>query len=93
MSHDNAPKRYPIEEALRAQKALRQQAGLGPELFPIEAFVGMISDEIETLRSKGHSDEDIARTISSNSKIEITAEEITANYASPAAERHPHSGG
>ena len=92
MSHDNAPKRYPIEEALRAQKALRQQAGLGPELFPIEAFVGMISDEIETLRSKGHSDEDIARTISSNSKIEITAEEITANYASP-AERHPHSGG
>ena len=72
MSHDNAPKSYPIEEALRAQKALRQQAGLGPELFPIEAFVGMISDEIETLRSKGHSDEDIARTISSNSKIEIT---------------------
>ena len=92
MSHDNAPKSYPIEEALRAQKALRQQAGLGPELFPIEAFVGMISDEIETLRSKGHSDEDIARTISSNSKIEITAEEIAANYASP-AERHPHSGG
>ena len=93
MSHDNAPKSYPIEEALCAQKALRQQAGLGPELFPIEAFVGMISDEIETLRSKGHSDEDIARTIPSNSKIEITAAEIAANYASPAAERHPHSGG
>ncbi len=46
-------KTYPIEQALRAQKALREAAGLGPEMFPVEAFVGMISDEIEQLRSQG----------------------------------------
>lgn len=49
MSSDQKDKRYPIEEAIRAQKAFRELVGLGPEMFPIEAFVGMISDEVETL--------------------------------------------
>ena len=30
-----------IEEPIRAQKALRDLAGLGTEMFPVEAFVGM----------------------------------------------------
>jgi hypothetical protein len=47
---------YPIEETIRAQKALHALAGEGPEMFPIEAFVGMISDEIQTLREQGHSE-------------------------------------
>lgn len=47
---------YPIDQALRAQRALREAAGLGPEMFPIEAFVGMISDEIEQLRARGKTD-------------------------------------
>jgi len=57
-------------------------------MFPIEAFVGMISDEVETLRRQGRSDEEIAQAISTNSKIVITADEIAANYASP-EQRHP----
>lgn len=44
---------YPIEEALKAQKALRNAAGLGDEMFPIQAFAGMISDEVEALRNRG----------------------------------------
>ena len=80
-------KTYPLEEALQAQKALRTAGGLEPETFPIQAFVGMVSDEIEHLRNLGHSDEEIARVITSNSKIEITADEISENYASP-EERH-----
>jgi hypothetical protein len=44
---------YPIEEAMKAQKSLRDAAGLGPEQFPLLAFVGMISDEIEMLRNRG----------------------------------------
>ncbi len=80
-------KTYPLEEAVQAQKALRALGGLGPETFPIQAFVGMISDEIEHLRNLGHTDEEIARAITSNSKIEITADEIAENYASP-EERH-----
>lgn len=87
MSDPQEPKTYPVEEAIRAQKALRDLAGLPPEMFPIQAFVGMISDEVETLRDKGHTDEQIAETIAANSGIRITAEEIAANYATP-EERH-----
>lgn len=81
-------KNYPVEQAVRAQKALRDAAGLGPEQFPIQAFVGMISDEIESLRSQGKTDEEIANLITTNSSIEITASEIAENYASP-EQRHP----
>ncbi len=84
-----APKLYPVEEAVKAQKSLRQAAGLGPEEFPIRAFVGMISDEVESLRKRGKSDEEIASIIQQNSSIEITAAEIAENYASP-EERHRH---
>jgi hypothetical protein len=85
---EQGSRRYPIEEALRAKKALRDKAGLPPELFPVGAFVGMISDEIESLRQRGHSDQDIAETISAHSKIEITAAEIAEHYAGP-EQRHP----
>jgi hypothetical protein len=84
-------KTYPVEQALRAQKALREAAGLGPEMFPIGAFVGMISDEVETLRSQGKTDEDIASLIHAHSEIQITASEIAENYASP-DQRHPSDG-
>lgn len=82
-------KTYPVEEAIKAQRALRDAADLGPEEFPIMAFVGMISDEIEALRKRGKSDEDIVRIIESSSAIRISAGEIEANYATP-EERHPH---
>ena len=83
-------KTYPVEEAIRAQKALRDAAGLRPEMFPIQAFVGMISDEIEQLRNQGKTDEDIARIIAANSNIEITASEVAENYASPEDRRQSH---
>ncbi len=82
-------KSYPLEQAVRAQKALREAAGLGPEMFPIQAFVGMIGDEIEELRSQGKTDEEIAGLIASNSNIEITASEIAENYASPGHRHGP----
>jgi hypothetical protein len=88
---DHQTKTYPLEEALRAQKALRESAGLPPETFPIEAFVGMISDEVEILRNQGLSDEAIAAIITANSAIAITPAEIAANYASP-EERHAERG-
>jgi len=82
-------KTYSIEEALRAQTALRTMAGLEPETFPVQAFVGMISDEIEHLRTQGHSDEKIAATIAANSDIQISAGEIAAYYATPEQRRAP----
>lgn len=83
-------KTYTIEEALKAQRALRSLAGLGPEFFPIDAFIGMISDEIEVLRKRGSTDEEIAAAIRASSEINITADEISVHYASP-EERHRHS--
>ncbi|MDQ6624019.1 MAG: hypothetical protein M3Y86_11130 [Verrucomicrobiota bacterium] len=80
---------FSVEDAVRAQKALRAAAGLGAEQFPVEAFVGMISDEIEALRERGKSDEEIAALVRESSSIEITGQEITEHYAPP-AERQPH---
>ena len=45
----------------------------------------MISDEIEQLRRLGHSDREIARVISENSRISLSAEEIAQYYAPPEA--------
>jgi hypothetical protein len=78
---------YPLEEALQAQKALRELAGLEPERFPVESFVGMVSDEIEVLRKQGRSDTEIAEVICRSSSIKIDAAMIAANYAPPEA-RH-----
>lgn len=76
------PKLFTLDEALKAQRALRTQAGLGPEMFPMQAFVGMISDEIDSLRKSGKSDDEIAAVIRSNSSIEITGSEIAEYFAS-----------
>lgn len=91
MSTESAPRLYPLEEAVRAQKALRAAAGLGPEMFPVQAFVGMISDEIDSLRKAGKTDAQIATLVSQNSAIQITGDEIAENYASP-EQRHPTRG-
>ena len=91
MSGPEQGRTYPLAEAIQAHKALREMAGLGPEMVPIHAFVGMISDEVEALRKQGHSDQAIAETIKAHSKIEITAAEITENYASP-VQRHGSHG-
>jgi hypothetical protein len=62
-------------------------AGLGEEQFPIEAFVGMISDEVEALRRAGKRDDEIARIIEANSNIRISAQDISKNHAEP-EQRH-----
>ena len=81
-------KMYPVEEAVKAQKALREAAGLGPEMFPIQAFVGMISDEIESLRRRGKTDAEIAAVVQQNSAITITPDELVQFYAPPEERQH-----
>ena len=76
-----------LDEALKAQKALRDAAGSGPETFPMPAFIGMISDEVEALRAMGKTDADIAAMIEANSTIRITAEDIGHHYATPEQRR------
>jgi hypothetical protein len=84
-------KSYSIQEALKAQSALRSAAGLEPELFPIRSIVGMISDEIEVLRQQGKTDSQIASLIRDHSGIEITSDDVSENYAPP-EQRHSDRG-
>ena len=75
-------KRYSIGEALRAQSALREVAGLAPEMFSVQAFVGMISDEIDAMRGLSYSDAEIAEKICGSSAIAVTGDDIRNFYAS-----------
>lgn len=81
-----------LEQALSAQRALRQSAGLPEEEFPASAFVGMISDEVEALRKRGRSDDEIAAIVQGSSSIRITGEDI-ARYYAPPEQRHQHGEG
>ena len=78
---------FTLEQALNAQQALRTAAGLAEEDFPIQAFIGMLSDEIEALRKQGKSDEEITSLINRAAGTDITSSTVQENYAS-AEQRH-----
>ena len=75
--------RYPLEEALQAQAALRSAARMPPERFPLPEIIGMFSDEIDALRKLGRPDNEIAAIISGSSTMRVSAEEIQKFYATP----------
>ena len=52
-----------MAEAVHAQQALRDAMTLGPELLTMEAFAGMLGDEIDQLRRIGETDEQIVKRI------------------------------
>ena len=79
--------KFTLEQALKAQQALRVAAGLQKEQFPIQSLIGMLSDEIEALRARGKNDEEIASLINDAAAINIPASAVTKNYA-PAERRH-----
>jgi|GEM_PF-1101736 len=76
------------QQAAEAQTALRKMLGLPPEQFPLSAFIGMVSDEIEQLRAKGKNDEEIATLIADAAGVNVSAIEIEKFYASPKARGH-----
>lgn len=80
---------FTLDESITAQKALRAALGMPEEVFPVEAFVGMVSDEIEQHRKAGKSDQDIAAIIEQATGKRISAEAIAEHYATP-GQRHPH---
>ncbi len=74
---------FPLEEIMKAQNTLRGAAKMAPERFPLPFIIGMISDEIQQLREKGRSDDEIAAMISGNSLIKVEAETLQKYYATP----------
>jgi hypothetical protein len=77
------PTGFTIEQAIGAQRALRAALGLGDEIFPLPAFVGMISDEIEQMREAGHSDAGVIRIIADATGRTITGDDLARYYAPP----------
>ena len=81
--------RFTVDQAMRAQGALRDALGLGPETFPVQAFIGMISDEIQQMREGGRSDADILAIISKATGVSVPADDLTRYYAPPEHRRRP----
>lgn len=77
---------FKLDQALAAQRALRDSLGMEEEIFPVEAFVGMISDEIEASRDAGRHDQTIVDMIEKVTGQTITLDDL-ANYYAPPDER------
>jgi hypothetical protein len=71
---------FTLNQALKAQAALRSAAGEGEELFDTQQLIGMLSDEIRTLRASGSTDEEIAALLKTQAEVDIEAETIRAFY-------------
>ena len=82
---------FKLGEALAAQDAMRRSLGLAEELFPVEAFIGMISDEIEESRRAGRSDRAIVDLVRDTTGKTVTVEDI-ARYYVQSEERPGHGG-
>lgn len=82
---------FKLGEALAAQDAMRRSLGLAEEVFPVEAFVGMISDEIEESRRAGRSDQAIADLVLDTTGKTVTVEDIARYYVAP-GDRPGHGG-
>ena len=74
---------FTLDESIRAQKAMRDELDMPEEKFPIPAFVGMVSDEIEKLRAAGRSDADIATIVKKATGKDIPPDAIAEHYATP----------
>jgi hypothetical protein len=69
---------FTSDQALKAQAALRSAAGEGEELFDTQQLVGMLSDEIRTLRASGSTDEEIAALLKTQAEVDVEAATIWA---------------
>ena len=83
MKHES----FTVEQAVAAQRALRENLGLPSETFPIAAFVGMISDEIEQLHAAGRSSQQIAAIIEASIGRTVNAADLDRFYAPPEQRR------
>lgn len=74
---------FKLDQALAAQQALRASLGMTEEIFAIDAFVGMISDEIEASRKAGRDDRSIVDLVQTVTGKTITVDDIDRFYAPP----------
>lgn len=78
---EDCAQEFSAQEAVAVQRALRETLGLGPERFPLPAFVGMISDEIDQLHQAGRTDAEIAAVIERTIGRQVSPEALQQHYA------------
>lgn len=78
---------FTLQQSLQARAALRRKLDADVEELPIEALIGMLSDEIEQLRAKGATDGEIAKIISTSAGSIVNAQDVTLHYAPPEKRR------
>ena len=74
---------FTLAQAMAAQRALRDELGLGEEAFPLPAFIGMISDEIQQLREAGRSDSEVLKIIQRATGVALSEADLERFYAPP----------
>jgi hypothetical protein len=74
---------FSIEDLVVVQHEMRSVLGLPEERFSLPSFIGMLSDEIEQMRSFGISDEVIAQTIMGATGEIVTVDQVQQHYAPP----------
>ena len=78
---DDHESTFSVQEAVTVQRELRRALGLAAERFPLPAFIGMISDEIEQFRAGGRSDAEIATLIKGTIGRDVDPSDIARFYA------------
>lgn len=72
---------FSANDAVAAQQELRRRLGLGDEQFTLSAFVAMLSDEIEKMRTAGHGDAEVAASIAHATGKPLSADDIGKYFA------------
>ncbi|MBU1384380.1 MAG: hypothetical protein ACK4JY_08760 [Brevundimonas sp.] len=80
---------FTLDEAIKAQRSLRQVLGLGEERFEVSEFVQMISDEIEQMRDAGKTNDDIAAVVAEATGHRMDPADLDRHYV---AAEHRYGG-
>jgi len=72
------PTALDVSEAVQAQRNWRACRGLTPNVFPIQALVELLIDDIRTMRQQGRSDEQICQIVLQATARHIRPQDIQA---------------
>ncbi len=79
-----------LDQAQRAQQALRAATQPATKQLDIETFVSMIGEELDALHENGSNNQQIADLIREASGIEVTPEQLGKYYTIPHHLVSPH---
>ena len=80
-----------VSSAVEAQRTWRACRGLTPRVFPIQALIELLIDDIRSMRAEGRSDAQICQIILTATARRIRPEDIEAVCAKAEVGRPPGS--